>query len=290
MDTTIARNKDQRTVRFELMRPRKKGIAPTRGAWIPGQECITRMGATPWDCPECRTEQQQRPEQMPRNFFLERRMNSFIESKKNICATHNLPNTELEQQQEIAAEVGELKIRLEKTQQEKSNLEKRINELQSILNSETRDKSSLTKELNKIKEANSNLKIENEKLAKDLKDVTLSRSEADGERKRLEEILQETQTRLQEAERVKAKETVRIKQMNATKQIIVCTRFDKRGKNFRISACRRSVKGDNRWSSHPGFCYLKHPKLRENQILQWTLRVPSRKVRRGTIGKVITVE
>ena len=54
------------------------------------QECLTEMMETPWLCPECRTEQQQRPEQLARNFFLERTAENFIASRKNICGAHNL--------------------------------------------------------------------------------------------------------------------------------------------------------------------------------------------------------
>ena len=54
-------------------------------------ECLTRMGAIPWNCPECRNEIQQRPENLARNFVLERTVEKFIASRKNICTTHNLP-------------------------------------------------------------------------------------------------------------------------------------------------------------------------------------------------------
>ena len=55
------------------------------------QECLTGLATNPWHCPECRTEQQQRPEELARNYFLERTVEKFIESTKNICDVHNLP-------------------------------------------------------------------------------------------------------------------------------------------------------------------------------------------------------
>ena len=55
------------------------------------QKCLTGMTTIPWLCTECSMEQQQRPEQLTRNFFLEKSVENFVESKKNICATHDLP-------------------------------------------------------------------------------------------------------------------------------------------------------------------------------------------------------
>ena len=40
-----------------------------------------------WNCPECRTEQNQGLEQLARNFFLER----TLESRKNLCTAHESP-------------------------------------------------------------------------------------------------------------------------------------------------------------------------------------------------------
>ena len=55
------------------------------------QGCLKVMTTVPWLCPECRTEQQQTPEQLARNFFLEKTVENFIASRKNICASHGLP-------------------------------------------------------------------------------------------------------------------------------------------------------------------------------------------------------
>ena len=55
------------------------------------QQCITMMNDIPWLCPECRTEQHQRPEELTRNRFLERTLENFINSRRDICAVHDMP-------------------------------------------------------------------------------------------------------------------------------------------------------------------------------------------------------
>ena len=159
--------------------------------------------------------------------------------------------------------------------------------------------------------------MENEKLAKDLKAVTESRSEADRKIKRLEGNLQETQTRLQDAERAKTEQSEKIKKLERelkiadskrggisakieppresvetvetasvieTKQTIGCDRFSDHNCRVTVSRCKRSVKSNSiSW----GYCFLNHQKIEKNQILRWTLRVPES---RGGIGMVIILE
>ena len=61
------------------------------------QRCLSGMltdsnhNEDAWNCPECRSEQHQGLEQLARNFFLERTVEKFIESRKNLCAVHELP-------------------------------------------------------------------------------------------------------------------------------------------------------------------------------------------------------
>ena len=140
------------------------------------------MGRIPWICPECRTEQQKRPEHLPRNFFLERSVQSFIESRNNFeDHSDQERNVRLEQldqlqqqlaqQQEIAAEAVEMKRQLSnqknliddmsarfqqanekiaKTHRERTHLEQRINELQfSIKDLEQKQQEQLQEQLAK---------------------------------------------------------------------------------------------------------------------------------------------
>ena len=61
------------------------------------QECLSGMlpaaddDEDEWNCPECRTEQNQGLEQLARNFFLERTVEKYIASRKNLCAAHESP-------------------------------------------------------------------------------------------------------------------------------------------------------------------------------------------------------
>ena len=58
-------------------------------------ECLTRMEAASSDtmlflCPECRSEQEQMPAELTQNFFLERAVEKFRNSRKYICTAHDL--------------------------------------------------------------------------------------------------------------------------------------------------------------------------------------------------------
>ena len=119
-----------------------------------------------------------------------------------------------------------------------------------------------------------------EPLTNDLKTVTSSRSEADGEIRRLEGSLQQTQTRLEDAERVKDEQSQKIKKLEQdlkdarskqkglrtkkeplqgavetvqpesvieSKQTIVCESFSDDNVNVTVSSCKRRAKYN--WST-----------------------------------------
>ena len=69
-------------------------------------------------------------------------------------------------------------------------------------------------------------------------------------------------------------ETIETPMISGNKQIIVCQSFSDDNDDVAVSSCKRSVKFD-----HPdggkGYCFLKHPKIEKNQLLQWTIRVPN---------------
>ena len=53
-------------------------------------ECLTMMTTETWPCPECRAEQNQMARELTRNFFLERTVEKFKDSRKYICTAHDL--------------------------------------------------------------------------------------------------------------------------------------------------------------------------------------------------------
>ena len=81
-----------------------------------------------------------------------------------------------------------------------------------------------------------------------------------------------------------AVETVQPKPVTERKQTIVCQSFSNDNYRVTFSNKKRSVK--NTVASHgPGYCFLNHEKIKKDQILKWSLRVPKFY---GTVGMVIT--
>ena len=128
--------------------------------------------------------------------------------------------------------------------------------------------------------------------------------------------LQQTQTRLQNAERTNTEQSEKIKKLERdlkvanpkrgglstkeqpsigaaktvgtaslieSKQTLVCESFSDDNYYVTVSSCKRSVNG--RLYS---YCFLNHPTIKKNQILKWSLRIP--KFRSGLIGMVIFIE
>ena len=106
------------------------------------------------------------------------------------------------------------------------------------------------------------------------------------EHEAVDRITIDVKKRFQDAERVKAKQTMRIKNLMKTKQIIICDSFSDDNCDVNVSSCKRSVKYNGVYGD--GFCFLNHPKIEKNQILKWSLRVP--KFEYGFIGMVIILE
>ena len=55
------------------------------------QGCLTEMmpaAEDTWPCPECRTEQNEAPEDQARNFFLEQTVEKLLSARETMCATH----------------------------------------------------------------------------------------------------------------------------------------------------------------------------------------------------------
>ena len=83
-----------------------------------------------------------------------------------------------------------------------------------------------------------------------------------------------------EVPEIEAVETVETMPIIENKQTIICESFSDDNKNVIVSSCKRSAK-----SNSYSYAFLNHPKIGENQILKWSLRVP--KFNDGYIGMVI---
>ena len=231
-------------------------------------------------------------------FCLQTAMEVFDPAHPEMNEQNSL-REQLAQLQEIATEAEEIRIRLEKTQQEKTNLEQRLHQLQSSL-------SRAQKQNEELQSVLDSLELEKSNLARDKSNVS--------------RLLQETQARLRDAESAKTEQTRRIKELerykedyinresqnaekrpagivknkpiNETKKIIVCDKFSDH-KRVKISLPKRGFFKNKGWSVKcnsrldKGYCFLNHPNIGKNEILKWSLRVPKT---RGCIGMVIILE
>ena len=82
---------------------------------------------------------------------------------------------------------------------------------------------------------------------------------------------------------VGAVETVQSALVMERKHTIVCQNFSDDNYTVTVSNGKRSVKSNG----GRGYCFLKHPKIKKDQILKWSLRVPKHN---GVIGMVIILE
>ena len=84
-----------------------------------------------------------------------------------------------------------------------------------------------------------------------------------------------------------AVETVQPTPVTERKETIVCQSFSDDEEYVTVSNGKRSVKHNGGYLGL-GYCFLKHPKIKKDQILKWSLRVP--KLKHGGIGMVIILE
>ena len=76
-----------------------------------------------------------------------------------------------------------------------------------------------------------------------------------------------------------------------SKQTIVCQGFSDDNYRATVSNGKRSVRGNDEYDDEyddVGYCFVNHPKLKKNQVLKWSLRLP--KYKYGGIGMVIILE
>ena len=64
-----------------------------------------------------------------------------------------------------------------------------------------------------------------------------------------------------------------IQDFNPHKDVVVCQSFSDDNENVDVSSCKRIVKV-NYSKGSLGYCFLNHPKIEKDQVLQWTVRVP----------------
>ena len=92
-------------------------------------------------------------------------------------------------------------------------------------------------------------------------------------KKKKEEIIEmyRKDPRFSREEAVRALQKI-IQDFDSHKDVVVCQSFSDDNVNVDVSSCRRIVKLNA--GSPVGYCFLNHPKIEKNQVLQWTVRVP----------------
>ena len=84
-----------------------------------------------------------------------------------------------------------------------------------------------------------------------------------------------------------AVETVQPASVVESKQTIVCQSFSDDNKYVTVSNDKRSVKHNAGSGYVWGYCFLNHEKIKKDQILKWSLRVPKFKYS-GFLG-IVTI-
>ena len=219
---------------------------------------------------------------------------------------------QLAEQQKIATEAEEMNMQLqqllehEEKNRQLNDANKNLQAFQQSLKDELEEKEFARR------------KLELEKIALDKK---FNQKEEDS--RRLNRRLQETQTRLQDAELVKIEQTRKIEKLERdskdaylnrgapsaqkapvgavetkpiieSTQTIVCDSFSDDNCNVTVSKPKRGVFKSKGWSvknngiGYHSYCFLNHPNIQKNQILKWRLRVPMFKY--SYIGMVIILD
>ena len=73
------------------------------------------------------------------------------------------------------------------------------------------------------------------------------------------------------------------------RRVIVCQSFSDDNEDVDVSSCRRIIKFTDKEEYGVGYCFLNHPKIEKDQVLQWTVCVPKFH-KWSDIGMVITNE
>ena len=132
------------------------------------QNCLEPLKTeTRWRCPMCMMEQFQRPENLARNFALERILKKFFESRKNIPDTHIDKSSKLEQ-------------RLHEEEKKNQTLLEAIENLQICLDD-------LESQFEKEKNARRRVESEKISLEKNFKELQEDQAQADSKLEKISE-------------------------------------------------------------------------------------------------------